>query len=345
MDQNFNLNKLVSIVVPIYNEEDNIRDLLNSIIGQTYKNLEIIIVDDGSQDQTLDLCNSIAMEDSRIKVVSKENGGVSSARNVGIEISNGEYICFLDGDDYIEESLVLELVSSMENTRSDVTFTGYNLLYGEKKIPRENSIKSGVYASKELLSTILDNGTMSGIQFGSACTSIYKLETIKYSNIRFNESIRINEDGIFNIEFVLSSDIVCINNEIKLYNYRQSNLNKRSYEFLKENIEISTKYLESNFSGVLPNFENQIACRKVSEALWLILNLCQQDNIKYSEIKIELMRIISSAKDSLGLSLVEENELGKHKFAYYYLIRKEMSKTIYFLTRYIVPVFTRIMNR
>lgn len=345
MNHKYSSNKLVSIIIPIFNEENNIRDLLNSLIGQTYINIEIILVDDGSQDESLEICKRFSAEDSRIIVISKKNGGVSSARNVGIEYSKGEYICFFDGDDYIEESLVSELVSTIENTRSDVTFTGYNLLYGDRKIPRENSVKSGVYSSEELLTTVLDNGTMSGIQFGSACTSIYRLDIINTSKIRFNEKIKINEDGIFNIEFILASDLVSINNDIKLYNYRQSSLNKRDYEFLKENIEIATLYIENNFREVLPSFETQIASRKVSESLWLILNLCQQDNIKYSIIKRELLLIISNVKDSSGINFVGENELGKHKLVYYYLIRNGMSRTIYFFTRYIVPVFTRFMNR
>lgn len=338
-------NKMVSIVIPIFNEENNIRDLLNSLIGQTYINIEIILVDDGSQDESLEICKRFSAEDSRIIVISKKNGGVSSARNVGIEYSKGEYICFFDGDDYIEESLVSKLVSTIENTRSDVTFTGYNLLYGNRKIPRQNSVNSGVYSSEELLTTVLDNGTMSGIQFGSACTSIYRLDIINAFKIRFNENIKINEDGIFNIEFILASDLVSINNDIKLYNYRQSSLNKRDYEFLKDNIEIATIYIENNFREVLPNFETQIASRKVSESLWLILNLCQQENIKYSGIKEELSRILSSVKESPVEKFVVKNELGKHKLVYYYLIRNGMSRTIYFLTRYIVPMFTRIMNR
>ena len=97
--------KLVSVIIPAYNIEDYIGRCLDSIISQTYKNLEIIVVDDGSRDRTGEILDNYAKKDRRIKVIHKENGGVSSARNKGIEVAEGDYIGFIDGDDLIEPEM------------------------------------------------------------------------------------------------------------------------------------------------------------------------------------------------------------------------------------------------
>ena len=98
--------EVISIVVPIYKVEKYIKKCIDSIIEQTYKNLEIILVDDGSPDGCAKICDEYAKKDKRIKAIHKENGGLSDARNVGIDISTGKYICFVDSDDYIENNYI-----------------------------------------------------------------------------------------------------------------------------------------------------------------------------------------------------------------------------------------------
>lgn len=97
------LNPLISVIVPIYNSENCLEDCLNSIISQTYKNLEIILIDDGSVDKSFQICKNYAKNDKRIKLLSKNNTGVSDTRNVGIKSATGKYICFIDSDDTIED--------------------------------------------------------------------------------------------------------------------------------------------------------------------------------------------------------------------------------------------------
>ena len=104
----------VSIIVPIYNVEKYLKKCVNSIINQTYKSLEIILVDDGSPDRSGALCDRLAEKDSRIRVIHKANGGVSTARNAGIEAATGEYICFVDSDDWLPENAVWDLLSLSE---------------------------------------------------------------------------------------------------------------------------------------------------------------------------------------------------------------------------------------
>ena len=107
---------LVSIIVPIYNAEKYIFGLIENLMNQTYKNIEIILVNDGSTDNSLNICNELQSKDNRIKVIDKKNGGVSSARNKGIKESKGEYITFIDSDDNIGEDYVRKMVENVEDT-------------------------------------------------------------------------------------------------------------------------------------------------------------------------------------------------------------------------------------
>lgn len=117
---------LVSVVVPVYNVENYVEKCLKSLLGQDYEAIEILVVDDGSTDESGRVCDEISLSDTRIKVFHKENGGLSSARNYGIRRANGEYVCLVDSDDAVQESFVRDLVEVAENKNADVVICGYN---------------------------------------------------------------------------------------------------------------------------------------------------------------------------------------------------------------------------
>ncbi|MDR1554903.1 MAG: glycosyltransferase family 2 protein [Campylobacteraceae bacterium] len=116
---------LVSVIVPVYNVEKYLRKCLDSIINQTYKNLEIILVDDGSPDNCGKICDECALKDKRVKVIHKTNGGQSSARNMGLDIAKGEYIAFVDSDDWIDEGMYEELVCIAQKETTDIVISGF----------------------------------------------------------------------------------------------------------------------------------------------------------------------------------------------------------------------------
>lgn len=118
--------KKVTIVLPIYNVEKYLNRSVESVIRQTYKNLEIILVDDESPDSCPKMCDEWKKKDKRIKVVHKKNAGLGMARNTGIENATGDYICFLDSDDYIEQNTIEKVVSSIEESNADVALFGFN---------------------------------------------------------------------------------------------------------------------------------------------------------------------------------------------------------------------------
>ena len=124
---------LLSVIVPIYNVEDYLNRCVDSIINQTYKNLEIILVDDGSPDNCPQMCDDYAKKDSRIRVVHKENGGLSDARNAGMKVATGEYVSFIDSDDYISLDFYETLFQTMVDNDSDIVECSVVKFYENEK--------------------------------------------------------------------------------------------------------------------------------------------------------------------------------------------------------------------
>ncbi len=130
----FNMNSKVSIIVPIFNVENRLYKCIDSIIAQTYKNLEIILVDDGSSDSCPSICDKYNKEDNRVVVIHKQNGGLSSARNVGLDIATGDYICFVDGDDYINPNMIETLVYTAIKEAADIVHCDFECVDQEGNI-------------------------------------------------------------------------------------------------------------------------------------------------------------------------------------------------------------------
>ena len=149
------MEKLVSIIVPVYNVEKYLSKCIDSILAQTYKNLEIILVDDGSKDNSGTICDEYSKKDKRIKIIHKPNGGISDVRNHGLKIATGDYIGFVDSDDYIAEDMFETLVSLLEKNDADISIVSFYEYYNGKLIGvRENEnveIMNKVEAIKELL--------------------------------------------------------------------------------------------------------------------------------------------------------------------------------------------------
>lgn len=171
------MDSLISVIVPIYNVEDYLNRCVDSIINQTYKNLEIILVDDGSPDNCPKMCDGYAKKDSRIKVVHKENGGLSDARNVGMEVATGEYVSFIDSDDYISLDFYETLLQTMIDNDSDIVecsvvkfyengkfdeysddlkVTNYDTLDGLESLINENPFKQHVWNKLYKFNIVLD---------------------------------------------------------------------------------------------------------------------------------------------------------------------------------------------
>lgn len=263
---------LISIIVPIYNVERYLNKCIDSIISQTYKNIEIILVDDGSPDNCGKICDEYAKKDNRIKVIHKENGGVSSARNVGIEISNGEWIVFVDADDWIEIEYCKRMLDIAIQRKADVVLCGYNRVVGSKKEKINSSGDNEEFDSIQYLNKILNPQTA----FGFCHMKIIK--KIVMNNIQFNEDLNVGEDALFNIMTSKNITKVIINKEA-LYNYR-INMNSVVKKFdvkypdkYEKSMKINRDYIWNNYynhKDVLQNYYNFVAFH----VLLIAVNYC-----------------------------------------------------------------------
>lgn len=196
----------ISVILPIYNGESYLKTIIPKLTKQPYKNIELILVNDGSNDGSLNICNLYAMQDSRILVIDKTNGGICSARNAGLKKATGEYVSFIDQDDDFKEEIYSVLVSGMNNTYDvDMVIAGKELyLIGEndnieKKVTR--SYEKQVIRGKELYKLLLNIKQDDCALHLWNC--LYKKSIIESNNIIFNENFKFgHEDSLFNIEYI-----------------------------------------------------------------------------------------------------------------------------------------------
>ena len=179
--------KDISIIIPIYNAEKKLTRCLDSIINQTFSNWKCILVDDGSTDLSGDICKKYVAKDKRFHVIHKENGGVSSARNVGINESSGEYICFIDSDDYVEKDYLASLLSEEE---ADIVLCGFKSSSDILVLPEQNYFKLEELSTK--LPVLLHSRLLD-----TPWAKLFKTALIKKNNICFDLKMRLGEDTIF----------------------------------------------------------------------------------------------------------------------------------------------------
>ncbi|ARD66887.1 glycosyltransferase family 2 protein [Eubacterium limosum] len=216
--------KKVSVIIPIFNAEKYLEECLNSIITQTYNSLDIILVNDGSSDKSLEICNKYELEDKRVRVFTQNNQGVSVARNLGLDHIKGEYVTFSDSDDIWEKSGVEKLVLSIEKNNTDLAVGAYNLYDHIKKSKTKVSyLDKEVYSIKDYL-YFLNRGKTSPF-FGSQCNKLYKKEIV--NTVRYKEGVSYAEDYLFNLG-ILKKVHTISNVEEAIYNYRQSRENALS---------------------------------------------------------------------------------------------------------------------
>lgn len=188
---------MISIILPVYNSEKYITECVDSILDQNYSNFEILLINDGSTDMSGDICESYANKDARIKVIHKENGGVSSARNLGIENSTGEWISFVDSDDILCKGYLKELFKAT-NQDVDVIIQGFQKISKISKNLYDCGV--GTVTSKELIKLFEKHKI---IDYGFPFAKLYRRSIILENNILFNTKATIAEDLMFLLEYLV----------------------------------------------------------------------------------------------------------------------------------------------
>jgi len=216
----------VSIIVPIYNGAKHINNCVEMILNQTFKDFELIIVNDGSTDNSFEMCNEFAKTDKRIKLISIKNGGTWAARNRGIDVSLGKYIIFFDCDDWYEENLLKEMYDCICNNNVDLVISGQTNVFVDKngKTLRRTTVLPNKYFFKtkdEILSNYI---LLRKEEIGDTLwNKIYKSEIIKKYNLKF-ENYKRGEDTVFNANYYEHID-KCIVIDKAFYGYRIENSN------------------------------------------------------------------------------------------------------------------------
>ena len=334
-------NNLVSIIVPVYNAERFLKECVNSILNQDYKNFELILIDDGSVDNSHKICLEFADTDSRVRVFHNENHGVSFTRNFGIDLAQGDYICFIDSDDLILPDYISHLLNSLTTADADIVFCGYNLLYGDKHVKKAPRIKSGNYNFDDLSYRAIDNGTLSGILFGSVCAAMYKGSLIKNSSIKFDPSVRRNEDGLFNLELLPYANIITVS-DYAGYIYRQWKVSTTSKkkDFIPSNklYAVSDIILErcSNYADI----DKQLKCRSVSIIFWNVLSVANAD-APLSKLSRQLKEYVNGTQLHDIYHNLNFSALNRYKKLLIGLVFKKQYALFIILVKYIKPFLER----
>lgn len=234
---------ILSVIIPVYNVEQYLDTCIKSIINQTLKDIEIILVNDGSLDKSPQMCDEYAKGDKRIKVIHKKNEGLGLTRNRGIEFATGEYITFIDSDDFININAYKNLYSIIQSNNLDVAYYYYQRFNNENKVLDSTFTDStDIYNKNEISGLMLDmiasdiSSKQDHTIACSSCTAIYRASIIKEHNIRFHsERELISEDLIFNLDFLKNAKRVAINRSE--YYYYRNNLISLSNKVRKDWIE------------------------------------------------------------------------------------------------------------
>lgn len=207
---------MISVIVPIYNVEKYLIKCVNSILSQSYSELEVILVDDGSPDNCGKICDELVKKDSRIRVIHQKNNGLAAARNAGLAIARGEYVAFVDSDDTIETDMYLLLHNMIKIDDADISICEC------RKITEKDSTEK--IECSRYKSVLLDNDELWELVFGklnnSSCNKLYKRKLI--GDLRFPENVVHGEDLLFNIEYLTKCNVGTYS-EAPMYNYLSRN--------------------------------------------------------------------------------------------------------------------------
>ncbi len=322
------INPKVSIIVPVYNVEKYLERCVSSLKEQTLKDIEIILVDDSSTDSSLEICNKMAAEDSRIKVIHKPNEGAGMARNAALDIASGEYIGFVDSDDFVELNMFETLYDKAVQHGSDLVLSGVLFVDGnmfsekDKCIRKEYFEKDTNFDTKETLEK-LRMGIVGSLpedaddsKYGmSIWKNLFKLEIIKKNNIVFQSEREIySEDALFMIDY-----ISCIKKATGIseafYNYCR-NGDSISKTYKKDRFEKSLAFVnevENRFKKDIKEEDYRIYIDRFWQAMCRVLctqeiMYAQDNNIKYSVLKERLQMICTH---SLTLKVLKKYPIWK----------------------------------
>lgn len=286
----------ISIIVPVYNVEEYLPRCLNSLINQTYKDIEIICINDGSQDNSMQILEDYRKKDNRIKIISQDNQGPSMARNAGIDKAEGEYILFIDSDDVLNTNACKILINEINKHKNiDIIWFQFTCIFnnGHKRYPRRLLIQQYDY-------NVYDNisGTFNLSNTIYAWDKLYNSEFIKNNKLYFPVNIKIFEDAVFITNcFLYNPYIIVLNKYLYNYSWRDNSITRiDTLKGLEENYKGFSELL-ALFTGKEDVFYNTIRAYAIDYYLKIILNGCS--DLYFSQHKRKYLNIINETEQQL----------------------------------------------
>lgn len=291
------MNDLISVIIPVYNVEKYLEKCIKSVINQTYTNLEIILVDDGSTDNSGNFCDIYAKKDSRIVVLHKQNGGLSDARNNGIEIATGQFITFVDGDDYVDHMIISQLYESIKKYDCEIATCRYRCIW-------ENTEEQNISIEPETISlpldaeTALKNMLYQKYTTNSAWCKLYDLKL--FSNIRYPVGHNYEDLGT-TYKLFAKSDRVVLNNFVGyFYLQRDKSIMRSKFDakridglmFAKKQLE----FIDNHYPRIINSAQNRLFIESI-----YILVAMQNSSTSIKNIEDECFAIIRDYRLSVFL--------------------------------------------
>lgn len=300
MSETLNTSK-ISVIVPVYKVEPYLRRCIDSILAQTYTNLEIILIDDGSPDNCPVVCDEYERKDSRVRVIHKENGGLSDARNAGLDICTGEYIAFVDSDDWIEPDMYEKLLANMTQFGTEMSVGGVS--DDAENNGNYHSVKVSNYGDKTFAESNVEAMKRYFLGSWAAWDKLYKASL--FDGIRYPVG-EINEDEAIVLLLLGKCRTVCYTNDV-CYHYVKRPDSITTTEFNPKKL-IWAKHCRDNLAWIRehhPELEPEAAARYRGSLMWSLTEMALSD----ADFKIDIQRMLTELKTNRKLFL-------KHPFQY-----------------------------
>ena len=335
-----------SIIIPIYNVDKYLKQCLNSAINQTYKNLEVICIIDGSNDNSLEICREYADKDGRIKVYYKENGGTHTARNKGLEMACGEYVMFIDPDDWLDLDTLECINDKIEEYDLDVIRFNYIREFGDRHIKKQNTfLKDTVYRGEECFTLLRQTVGLIGVELehpenlnflASVCFNAYRKKLITDNQIEFFNIREIGSfsDGLFNIELFKNIESFLFLDK-GFYHYRKTNSQSATRNY-RENFPEKQALLFRKIKDILKDcftedIKKSLSNRIAIGTMELCLNAFKSNKTFFEKLK-EMKSVLKDDVHKKAISSLEMKYLPLRWKVYFGFMKMRNVYFVYFIT-------------
>ncbi|MBR5496893.1 MAG: glycosyltransferase [Clostridia bacterium] len=283
------MSKLVTIIIPVYNVEKYLKSCVESLTKQTHKDIEIILVDDGSPDNSGILCDTLAETDSRIVVIHKENGGVSSARNAALDIMKGDFVTFVDGDDYVDEDFISCMYNAITKNNADIATCGHY------RVEFDGTLKSIYTLSDNAEDIICKTGieSLTDMFYGETCSASSGSKLYKrcfFDNLRFPDYVMGEDTYVVYHAFSEAEKIAHTNKPLYYYVQHESSVTNKKANYIKfyDYVRLYDHILEVDKNLTNKTYFNSLANRLIENNFWVYMKLRNEPD-KYNDEKQHIM--------------------------------------------------------